>query len=376
MTWALSKLLHRELKMPLSKIVANSITDNTITTDQIADTSVHGRRNVLINGNYDIWQRATSFTDIAGIWNYGFADRWNAHNDGTNAGTFSQSTTVPNSGSRYSLLLTGASSVTNSNLSQRIESANLGGIRDANSLTLSGYVRSATAGKSIQFYGLAPNATDDFSSYTLLTNLFSTTTMSGNGSGGTIAIGLPDADTWYYFTATATNVNAQTNFDKGLALYISALSQTSSSHQVYFSQLQMEAGNKASPFEHRGVGEELFLCQRYYETSFVGGVSTTNTSNAGLAAADGKAGDTTTSFSGHTPVSYRVSKRSVPTVTFYDLASPRNTGKCHRFQLGAQAHDNSAVTIADSGLTGFNAYSGNGGACSGIAFHYEANAEL
>ena len=32
--------------MPLSKIVANSITDNTITTDQIADTSVHGRRNL------------------------------------------------------------------------------------------------------------------------------------------------------------------------------------------------------------------------------------------------------------------------------------------------------------------------------------------
>ena len=184
--------------MPLSKIVANSITDDTITTDQIADTSVHGRRNVLINGNYDIWQRATSFTDIAGIWNYGFADRWNGHNDGTDAGTFSQSTTVPNSGSRYSLLLTGASSVTNSNLSQRIESANLGGIRDANSLTLSGYVRSATAGKSIQFYGLAPNATDNFSSYTLLGNLFSTTTMSGNGSGGTIAIGLTDADTVSY----------------------------------------------------------------------------------------------------------------------------------------------------------------------------------
>ena len=139
---------------------------------------------------------------------------------------------------------------------------------------------------------------------------------------------------------------------------------------------QLEVGSRATPFEQRSFGEELVLCQRYYETSFVGGVSTTNTSNAGLAAADGKAGDTTTSFSGHTPVSYRVSKRSVPTVTFYDLASPRNTGKCHRFQLGAQAHDNSAVTIADSGLTGFNAYSGNGGACSGIAFHYEANAEL
>ena len=269
--------------MPLSKIVANSITDDTITTDQIADTSVHGRRNVLINGNYDIWQRATSFTDVAGIWHYGFADRWNGHNDGADAGTFSQSTTVPNSGSKYSLLVTGASSVTNTNLSQRIESTNLQGIRDANSLTLSGYVRSATAGKSIQFYGLAPNATDNFSSYTLLGSLFSTTTMSGNGSGGTIGIGLTDADTWYYFTATATNVNAQTNFDKGLALYIAVLSQTSSSHQVYFSQLQMEAGTKASPFEHRGVGEELFLCQRYFaELPSFSGPGTGTTDSRGI----------------------------------------------------------------------------------------------
>ena len=171
---------------------------------------------------------------------------------------------MPNSGSKYSLLLTGASSVTNSNLSQRIESTNLQGIRDANSLTVSGYVRSATAGKTIQFYGLAPNATDDFSSYTLLGSLFSKTTMSGNGSGGTIGIGLTDADTWYYFTATATNVNAQTNFDKGLALYISVLSQTSSSHQVYFSQLQMEAGTTPTPFEHEDTETTLRKCQRYY----------------------------------------------------------------------------------------------------------------
>ena len=55
--------------MPLSKIVANSIADDTITSDQIADTSVHGRRNVLINGNYDIWQRANLVHRYSGIWN-------------------------------------------------------------------------------------------------------------------------------------------------------------------------------------------------------------------------------------------------------------------------------------------------------------------
>ena len=46
--------------MPLSKIVAKSITDDTITTDQIADTSVHGRRNILINGAQVVNQRHCS----------------------------------------------------------------------------------------------------------------------------------------------------------------------------------------------------------------------------------------------------------------------------------------------------------------------------
>ena len=48
--------------MPLSKIVAKSITDDTITTDQIADTSVHGRRNLLINGSFAVAQRGGSST--------------------------------------------------------------------------------------------------------------------------------------------------------------------------------------------------------------------------------------------------------------------------------------------------------------------------
>ena len=48
--------------MPLSKIVADSITDNTITTDQIADTSVNGRRNLIINPSGAVDQRGGSST--------------------------------------------------------------------------------------------------------------------------------------------------------------------------------------------------------------------------------------------------------------------------------------------------------------------------
>jgi len=222
-------------------------------------------RNVLINGNFDVWQRSTSFTDVAGIWKYGHADRWNGHNDGTDAGTWPQSTTVPNSGSKYSLLMTGATSVTNTNTSQRIESVNLQGIRAANSMTLSGYVRSETAGKVINLHGLCPTATDNYSTYTQHNNMFSSVTIDGDGTTGSSSITLTSANTWYYFTATKTSVTSLTNFDKGYALFCSIIDQDSSSEKVYFSQFQIEAGEQATPFEYRSYDQEYALCRRYYE---------------------------------------------------------------------------------------------------------------
>ena len=33
---------------------------------------------------------------------------------------------------------------------------------------------------------------------------------------------------------------------------------------VEFTQVQLELGKVATPFEHRSYGEELALCQRYY----------------------------------------------------------------------------------------------------------------
>lgn len=267
-------------KLGANAVDATALASNAVTNAKIADDAIQteninssvnlGRRNLLINGNFDVWQRATSFTDIAGIWFYGHADRWNGHNDGTNAGTWSQSTVVPNAGSTYSMLLTGATSVTNSNFSQRIESTSLKGIREKDSFTISGYVRSATAGKVINVAALCPTATDNYSSYSQHGTVMTSVTISGNGGTGTSQITLTDANTWYYFTMTKTSATSLTNFDKGYAVFFSVVGQTSTSHQVYMSQLQIEAGEQATPFEHRSVAEELSLCQRYYYRRTVG----------------------------------------------------------------------------------------------------------
>lgn len=228
-----------------------------------ADAGGTTGQNLFINGNFDVWQRATSFTDAGGIWKYGHADRWNGHNDGADAGTWSQSTEVPNDGSTYSMLMTGASSVTNTNFSQRVESDNLHSIRTADAFTISGWVKSATAGKVINIHALCPTVKDAFNAYTQHNNVMTTVTITGNGTTGSSQLTLTDADTWYYFTATKTSATSLTNFDKGYAVFFSIIDQDATTEKVYMSQLKLEAGTRATPFQHRSYTEELSLCQRY-----------------------------------------------------------------------------------------------------------------
>ena len=360
----------------------------------IGSQTALSNRNLIINGAMQVAQRGTSSTSDS----YRTVDRTRTNHGGASV---TQTQQTLSSGSPYDegfryfyrVANTAVSSATSANMQmfQFIEAQNIASsgwqyTSSSSYVTFSAWVRSSLAGTYMfrlrSFDGTAQNYASKFTlaadTWTKITKTvpgnsniqFDSDTGRGLEVNVTIHFGTDFTsssfvdDAWAAFDGSSRS----DDFDQNWCNTASATFDTTG--------WQLEVGEQATPFEHRSYGDELARCQRYYETSFVGGASTTNTSNAGLAAADGKAGDTTTSFSGHTQVQYRVSKRAVPTVTFYDLASPRNTGKCHRFQLGAQAHDNSSVTIADSGHTGFNAFSGSGGACSGIAFHYEANAEL
>jgi hypothetical protein len=72
--------------------------------------------------------------------------------------------------------------------------------------------------------------------------------------------------------------------------------------------VQLEVGDTATLFEHRSYGEELSLCQRYYEK--VGMWGSTNFAYAMPAYR------TRTYYLGF-PIQYKVTKRAIPSVTFY-----------------------------------------------------------
>ena len=58
-----------------------------------------------------------------------------------------------------------------------------------------------------------------------------------------------------------TDWNSRTNANVAAGIH-SIFSSTS--NEFYLAGVQWEVSSQATPFEHRSLGEELFLCQRYY----------------------------------------------------------------------------------------------------------------
>jgi hypothetical protein len=86
----------------------------------------------------------------------------------------------------------------------------------------------------------------------------------------------------------------------------------------YITGVQLEKGSTATPFDYRGIGQELSLCQRYYEKSFP--LATKPIQNSG--AANGAliaSGWSTTAFTILASTSFSVTKRAIPsTITTYN----------------------------------------------------------
>jgi len=234
-------------------------------------------RNRIINGAMVIDQRnaGASFTPTSG--NYGL-DRYRYFVSQASKITAQQSSTVP-TGFSTSLLQTVATAVTPGAsdyfiFQQNIEGYNIAdmqfGTASAQTFTVSFWVRSSVTGTySIYLANASVNRTY-LANYTISTaNTFEykTITIAGDQSGtwgntnsGGIMIGWDlgsgstyngTANTWqagqYYRTSSSVN-------------WISTASAT-----FYITGVQLEAGTTASPFEYRQYGDELMLCQRYFQ---------------------------------------------------------------------------------------------------------------
>lgn len=223
-------------------------------------SSLAGLRNAIINGDFDIWQRGTSFTNpAAGAF---VADRWNQGYDGTGATrTISQQffplgqmevPGEPRSFLRYAQTVAGTGA-TNTFIQQRIE-----GVRTfaGQQVTLSFYARAASP---LTLRGV------------YLAQVFGT---GGSPTANTRIdlVGDQPIDTvWkrYSYTTIVPSISGRTlgtdGNDRLTPVFLLPINEV---FTFDLACVQLELGPVATPFERRPIGMELELCQRYYERCY------------------------------------------------------------------------------------------------------------
>lgn len=206
-----------------------------------------GLRNVLHNGDFRIAQR-TLPSSVGGY----SIDRWFVNNAGTALGinTYGPATNMTTSASSIVMSLAGAVGNTDSNVEQRIESANCRHLA-GKIVTVSYWL--------YQNSGVTKNITTGFGYATAIDNFG---VVTAGPSSATQAI--PTA-TWTKVTYTvalaATAVNGiRLTCGAGMGAIVAGQSWS-------IGDVQLELGSVANPFEVLPISVQLALCQRYYQTA-------------------------------------------------------------------------------------------------------------
>jgi len=240
------------------------------------------KRNMIINGDMAVAQRATSATNKSAS-GYYTCDRWSYVHSGDGAVDFAQSTVVTPTEFNNALKIEvrtadgslGATDV--SGLRHYIEAQNcqklLYGTSSAKSVTLSFHVRSKQTGT----YAVNLFQDDDTRQFTKTYTINSADTFEkktitfvgdttgvidvNNGKGIEITWWLRAGST-YTGGDAMSGYEAFSNGDYAVGHAVDFLSSTS--NEFYLTGVQLEIGDVATPFEHESYGDNLKRCKRYF----------------------------------------------------------------------------------------------------------------
>lgn len=353
-----------------------------------------GFRNKIINGNFDIWQRGTSFAGISNNATTYTTDRWmlySANSGLTAAFTVAQETTDIPSGQGFGASLkisctTAQGSLNASDsvaLIHRIEGYNAKSLY-GKSASLSFWLKTNLTGSYCVYLGNETRgyittvtvSNTSWNKYTisLTIDTSSGTWLTTNGIGLTVAFKLLGgssrnitANTWGT-ASTMASVSGSVNF------------ASSNTNVLYIAGVQLEEGSVATPFEFRPYGTEWQLCLRYYEKAFKDGITPANETAAtsGLSRNFGYFYDATQCEG---VVTYTVEKRAQPTVTAYSIiATPTLTaGRWKAYEGASVRVSDGAPTISSQVKHFVYSLTATGATANSIALVYgfwAANAEL
>ena len=250
---------------------------------------VSGRRNIIINGAMKVAQRATSATGVGGTnEEYPTLDRFNFTT--TSAGRFTMTQTADGpTGFANCMKLdctTADTSISASEaliLQTKFEGQDVQqlmyGSSSAQPITVSFYVKgNASATYTLEWRneedgrntGKTFNVTTDWTrvSITFTGDTAGSAVDDDNTHAFTLGIWLHGGTTFSGGTFAENTWHATHN----LRIGDSQTSFFDSTDRTFFlTGLQLEVGSVATPFEHRSFGEELALCQRYFQKSVQNG---------------------------------------------------------------------------------------------------------
>ena len=268
-----------------------------------ADGAAVGR-NKIINGNFDFWQRGTSFTASG----YG-CDRWRSYYTGGTTTAYTRQsftlgqTDVPNNPEYYTRLVvtSGNAAGSRASFNQKIENVRT---FQGQTVTVSFWAKAdATKDLTVEFLqyfgtGGSPSAyvtatPQKFSisnTWTKYTKTFSIPSITGK------TLGTDNND----YIDLAFWMDAGSDYNTR----VSSLGNQSGTFE--FAQIQVEEGSTATDFEYKSIGETIRECSRY----FVGGTGNTlHIAGGGYATGSGQ------TARAYTNATFPVRMRANPTVT-------------------------------------------------------------
>ena len=355
-----------------------------------AASATNPYRNIIINGDMSIAQRATSATGLTGT-GYNTIDRYNIANTGQGTWTQTQETDVPTGqGFANSLKMdctTADASPAVGDLivvQQKIEGQNLQylkkGTANAESLTASFWVKSNKTGTYIINIYDNDNTRSISKSYTIdsastwekktLTFSGDTSGALGNDNGASLNVS--------FYLGAGTNYTSGT-LQTSWGAYVASDSVTgqvnladSTSNDWYITGVQLEAGTSASDFEFLPVDVNLGRCQRYFQKSYDLGTAVGTATDVGVYWT-GSTADAAGNAS-FLP-SYKTALRSSPTLTGY--ARDGTSGQGSYFRSGASG--NGTLNSHMRGQMSSSVYIATGGSAystATIASHVTLDSEL
>ena len=353
----------------------------------LTNSQIGGRRNIVINGAMQVAQRATSVTDLGNSAGYKTVDRFKVNCDTGNATagrfTMSQVTDI-HDGFTNAIKLdcttadTSIAAGEQLTLETSFEGQDLQqlkkGTSDAEKITISFYVKGN--GNATYMLEVKDGDNDRLNHHQFaVTSSWNriSVTLAGDTTGALDNDNAESLELRFWLHAgsnytsgsyTANTWASQTHANRavGISSFFSSTDNT-----FFITGLQMELGSQATPFEHRSFGEELALCQRYFQQSYAHGtVAGTATGTSRVI----RFIDATQSYGGHW-ITFRTEMRAAPTGNVYNTA----TGTINQIR---DDDGNHTATVGQAATHGMHIYANGSsiGTSESVNVQYTADAEL